>query len=458
MKAAIKILVVLLVVFGLNCVYYNTFYNAKKKFNQAQKAQQKNEDGVATQAEKTLYEESIEKASKVLTFHSDSKYVDDALYLIGKSYYNMEEWRKASRKFRELMVNFPESEYVNESVYLSGMCEYHIEDYDQAREYFYEVLATEKSDYKDDAAFMLGEIPFGSEEFVDAIDYYQEMLERYPKSDLAAKTYSRIGECYFKLEDYSKSKTNYDLARKKGPDTDLKYEILYAIGECHYKLDEYRKGLEIYRDLKGDRKYFDKLAQIKIMIAEGLAATDEIDEALENYEEITVESPRTMESAEAYYKIGQIHERRGELEKAKEAYDKGKDENRESEYAELSLAKSSEINKLESYRSALDDSTAQDLVKTQLLLAEAMLFEFSQPDSAIKEYKRILLEYPYSQEAALAYFALGYIYRNIKADTAMSDSFYIELAGRYPASKYGLRAAEILGILEAFSDSLNTEE
>ena len=105
----LKIVLIILIVSAItsSCVYYNTFYHAKQKYKTAYEAQQKNPDGKANESNKQTYEEAIKKASKVLTFHPDSKYVDDALYLIGKSYYNTEEWRKAFEDiFRKIAYNF----------------------------------------------------------------------------------------------------------------------------------------------------------------------------------------------------------------------------------------------------------------------------------------------------------------------------------------------------------------
>lgn len=460
-KMFLLTIAVLLLLFSSGCVYYNTFYHAKKKYKKAYNSQQKQPDGKATESDKRIYEESIKKASKVLTFHPDSKYVDDALYLIGKAYYNIEEWRKSDRKFRELIVNFPESKFYYESVFLLGMCNFQQANYSQAEESFRELLSpSKKNDYGDDAAFMLGEIRYVTGEYSQAMDYYQDMLDTYRKSDLRAKALSRMGNCLFKQKKYETAEDYFQQALKAGPDNDLRYEILYSQGDCMYKLGDYNQGLEIFEDLKGDQKYYNKLPDIKLKLGEGYAGLAENDKALDIYESIPVENANTPQAAQAYYEMGRIYERKGDLNKAKDAYLKGKEQSRESEYAELSLAKSSEIIKLESYRSALEGDTtgSGDLVETRLHLAEAMLFDFSQPDSAVKEYKKIIEDYPYSEVVPLAYFALGYIYRNIKADTAAADSFYIELAGRYPDTRYGLRAAELLGILETFSDSLNTEK
>jgi TolA-binding protein len=148
---------ILALVIGSGCVYYNTFFNAKKKFNEAEDIQFKNQQGqrnmrginapgggrpgsgrgagnrqsgrtsgsssqsLVTPQVKLLYEDAIKKASKVLKFHPESKYIDDALWLIGKSYFNMGDYLLADRKFQELVINHEESKYADDSFFYSAI-------------------------------------------------------------------------------------------------------------------------------------------------------------------------------------------------------------------------------------------------------------------------------------------------------------------------------------------------
>ena len=69
------------------CAYFNTLYNARMKYDEAQ-AQKRAADPERleiSKSEERLYTESFEKAAKVVKYYPDSKYVDDALLLMGKA-------------------------------------------------------------------------------------------------------------------------------------------------------------------------------------------------------------------------------------------------------------------------------------------------------------------------------------------------------------------------------------
>ena len=66
------------------CVYYNTFFNAKKYFTEAQDIGLK-EDGKPTSNAINKYNKAIKKCGVVLSDYKDSKYADDALFLMARS-------------------------------------------------------------------------------------------------------------------------------------------------------------------------------------------------------------------------------------------------------------------------------------------------------------------------------------------------------------------------------------
>ena len=110
-----KYLMISLVFLLSGCAYFNIFYNAEHYYNQAVKPLES-----GSQVRVDLLEKSIEKSSKILEFHAESKYVDDALILIGKSYMYLADYTKAIRKFNELITYYAESPYHDEAVYYLG--------------------------------------------------------------------------------------------------------------------------------------------------------------------------------------------------------------------------------------------------------------------------------------------------------------------------------------------------
>ncbi len=67
------------------CAYYNTFYNARKKYDQALELSRQNpENPVAL--EETLLDDAIYGAGKVLANYPESRWVDDAQLLLGDAF------------------------------------------------------------------------------------------------------------------------------------------------------------------------------------------------------------------------------------------------------------------------------------------------------------------------------------------------------------------------------------
>ena len=99
------------------CVYFNTYYNAQKAYDQAIRLREKRlektpDDSVlVTNEEKLKLERSIAKSSKVLELYPDKKkYQPKALFLIGEAYLAMGEYARAILKYDELKRFYPQAE------------------------------------------------------------------------------------------------------------------------------------------------------------------------------------------------------------------------------------------------------------------------------------------------------------------------------------------------------------
>ena len=62
---------------GAGCAYFNTLYNAKRIYREAQETPRA-KDGTVSRAEKDKYDEVIVKCETLIQTYPTSKYVDDA--------------------------------------------------------------------------------------------------------------------------------------------------------------------------------------------------------------------------------------------------------------------------------------------------------------------------------------------------------------------------------------------
>ncbi|MEO0258154.1 MAG: tetratricopeptide repeat protein [candidate division WOR-3 bacterium] len=103
-----KFLIFLIPAF-FSCAYFNTFYNAKTYFREAEKIYRV--QGESSRELSSKYNKVIEKCAKIFEFYKNSSYVDDALYLTAISYKRIGDLTKSRIKFEELYRFFPNSPY-----------------------------------------------------------------------------------------------------------------------------------------------------------------------------------------------------------------------------------------------------------------------------------------------------------------------------------------------------------
>ncbi len=351
-KAIITIIVTTLLLLG-GCAYYNTFFNAKKSFKEAEDERKKSTDEQISSATRQKYEQAIKKASKLLEFYPKSKYVDDALFLLGKSFYYQTEYRKAKRKFEELIQNYPQSEFVPEARLWLGKTHTELRDYETAERNFQSIMI-QKADREiiDEAQFLLGNLHFHKDDYIRAVGEYEIAAKNAKDKSMRSQAYYQVGACYLELKDYAAAATAFEKAKKYSTTPETEFEAQFKSGLANKELKQYDKAIDIFTDLLGDFNNEDNWPLCKLEIAHCLYQKDDVSNAIEWYESITQdENKRTTQakdaSAKAYYQLGYIYQiDKSDYEQAKEYYDLSVKENSRSEVAEAAKASSKNIQNL----------------------------------------------------------------------------------------------------------------
>ena len=95
--------------FFFGCVYFNTFYNAELYFREGMKTIEEKAieegDDIPSKAKNQL-EKAINKCNIVIEEYPDSKFIDDAYYIIGKSGFYRSEFTRALNSFNTLIGFF----------------------------------------------------------------------------------------------------------------------------------------------------------------------------------------------------------------------------------------------------------------------------------------------------------------------------------------------------------------
>ncbi|MDP6528745.1 MAG: tetratricopeptide repeat protein [Gemmatimonadota bacterium] len=426
MRRFITLAAMLAVVAGSGCAYYNTLYNARKKFDEAQEIKRNadEEREEIGRQEINLYEESFERAARVVKFYPESKWVDDALLLMARVSFEKSDYSAAVRKCREILVFFPDSELVPEALLMLGRT--HLE----AREYAEAVASLEKmlvevSDgdrLRGDAAYFLGRVQFEQGDREAAHGAYLEVVEHHAESDWFAEAGLALGE----------------MAMEDSSATDAAGFFKRVWDDAQIVRDRFRAGMRrgdaliAMGELKRARSAFDEIAhgsfdekrrgKALLRKAEVCRALGEEDEAISIYEGILEEMARREAAAAAQLALAEMVDESGDLEAALEAYEKVKEQGTGHPAWREASERRTRIQRVMDLQNTIGGLAEEDpeRLRNRFLLAEEYLESIGDVDRALTEYAALAEDAPGTLWGGKALYSTAWIheYRLDQPDTA----------------------------------------
>ena len=220
--------IVLLMFVGFHsCAYYNTFYNAEEYYAEAQKLTRENQTETVSREEINLYSKAIEKSKKMLQNYPESKYRDDAQFIIAKAYYFKGDYLLAKRYFEDLSSLYSNSPHVDEIPLWVGKCLMKTGDLEMARYEASRVLRgdTERG-LQADALLLMGEIAVQQDSLGVAENYLEQVIDRSPDGFTKAQAQFQVGKMRENEKDYEGALEAYKTVPKYRPSESLKVEAI----------------------------------------------------------------------------------------------------------------------------------------------------------------------------------------------------------------------------------------
>ena len=303
--------------------YFNTYYNASRLFDDAVLEIQTTEQtqrskGLPPQKEisptaKQKLTSVIEKCSKLLQYHPTSKWVGDALMLIGESYYYMGEYLKADRKFAELTTQFPGSNRFLEARLWLGKSLRRSDQLEAATRELSAVagaaIAASQKEIAARALLELGEISTDKEAYDDATKAYQDLIDKSDYDELKAEAQFRLGKLKERAGDYQKAAEAFRVVLDFDPDPYLRYQSRFRYALTKKRLKDYDEALRVLYALLKERSNTDFYPDIKLEIANVLNKRGDIDDAIEAYAIIDTTYRKTDVAAKGYFQLGLLYEK-----------------------------------------------------------------------------------------------------------------------------------------------------
>ncbi len=487
--------------------YFNTYYNAHRVFAEAEveiaalKTPEKADTTFlppynlqpGTKAKLTSV---VEKCSKILFDNPESNLVDDALMMIGKSYYYLNELQKAERKFGELISGYPESDLVTEAQLLLAHTYYRMKDQVRARETATVIADSTGGDDEGitgKAFLLLGQISYEAQAYEDSRRSFGYAAEYGETGEERASAFMRVAETNVRLNDVEAALEAYEDAQDESSVYTTEYKAIKGQVAMLIRLEEYDEALDLLEDTRSNSNFKEFAAEVDFVTANTLRDSGELEKAVDQYYYVDTAYARTESSARSHYELGYLYETTlGDYDSAYAVYTRGRGQapqatitptmTRRADYLKKYKTFSTEIARLESLKTQilnpiepetlemsevendslaiLDsnvvaqvkpvlppiDSVYAGLARNKTQMADLFYSGLQVNDSAKFWYTRVIQDHPSSPYVPKSIYTLAQIAEETGAPQAEIDSLYSVLIRDFPETAFADEARRVLGI------------
>ncbi len=396
-------IILFLVCFNIFCAYYNTFYNAKKYYHTAyQEIKKLNSAELSNKARQNL-DMSIEKSLKLLELYPKSKYVDDALLLLGKCFYYNNNYFRARGYLNQLIKLQPQSELIPQAKLWLIKIDIDDEKYNHAELKINNFLKTNIPDnIKAEIYFLNAKLYIRNNNYQEAINYFNKSIQ--VNNTLRPEALYAIGLIYDSLNNYQQSTNYFKKVFKSNPGEPYMFNAQLNYGIALKKQEKIDLALQNFDELLlKDINELQK-AKVHLQIAECLMLQENFQTALLEYEDIIVNYPQTEESSSAYFKLGNFFERRMNYKKSLQNYIQAEKEFPKSEYADSAKTRQNALFKLLALQKvitvSLHDTSETKQISNKIFFPEQDNNYFSPDTSTVSLVTRDKKETEVNQEHA----------------------------------------------------------
>jgi TolA-binding protein len=299
--------------------YFNLYYNTSRLFNQAESEVQAQRTDLfsttvppLTTATDQELQKVVQKCSNILQFKSDSKYVDDALMMLGKAFYYQQNYLKSEHEFQELLATQPDSDLRLEAQLWLGKCQMRLMDYATGLQTLSDVkkLAGDNSDNDILQSVLIEEIKFkiASNDYPGAIQSSQDFLKVSGDNDLNAKVAYELGQLFELVGDEESAAKAYGSVSDYSPSYDLAFKSKISYGVALRKAGHLNEAFTVFDDMSSQDKYQDVFDQVNFEKGVTLAALGKYSDALNVLTIVDTTYKNTQYAGASRYEIGKLYE------------------------------------------------------------------------------------------------------------------------------------------------------
>jgi len=471
--------------------YFNSYYNASRLFNDAedeiQTAQRTaRSKGIAPEdvpvppGARQKLTTVIDKCSNVLSFYPNSTFVDDALFLIGKSYYYQGDFLKAERKFAEML-----SQYPNSNINLDARLWYlktlnRLKKDEEANRVAATLLQAAEEQGEEEIAAEgyanVGEIDLRQEQPEKALESYRHAIRLSSDDEWRAEIQSRVGAVLFDQGKFGEAAAEFAKVSDFTSEPSLVFSSRISEIRSLRLAGELTAALQRCDELMDDYRFLANTQQIRFERGVTLVKNGDLRRGMDELTIVDTTAARTEVGARAAFELGMIYEQTiGDLATAKDEFSKSltfpvpdilpearKHQLALTRYLSLTSARErtdsvlalvDSVRQLANVDSAgqvllsLSPDSLKEVCATHAYgVGEVFYADLDDPDSAIVWYRRALEVEDSVRTPRIKYILAEMAAANPDKHYGDSKTMFEEIVRKYPRSIYAMRANIQLGV------------
>ena len=254
----------------------------------------------------------VEKSSKLLQFYSTSAYVDEALMMLGKSFYYQNNYQKSNRKFEELLAtNIDDDELITEANLWMAKNSFELREITRALELIEQVRAKGieegynliiKESYVHEIKYRLRE-----KDYTKAISLATEFAEVYNDDLIRAQIYYELGNLYTLIGEKENAITAYEKVFDYSPDFDLEVSTTIKYANALRNAGQTQQALDVFEDIRTEDKFSNSFNEIDFEIGKTLVELGEYNQALEQFRMVDTTYKNTPFSSASNFEMGELY-------------------------------------------------------------------------------------------------------------------------------------------------------
>jgi len=451
----------MVLVLATGCAKYNTFYNAQKSFDQAERAREERlklgeEVSKPTSSQKQQYDEAIKKAQKILDRYPGHSLTDDALFLQGKAYHRLAGYRMSIRKLDLLFTNFPQTEYLEETLFLQAVNYLMLGNASESQNLLDQLERRfPESRFQSEALRASADNAYALEDWEDAVDGYRAFLERFPEAENWDDSSQRLAEALWELRLYEEAVPVLQRVVDESLSADRVFRARLLLAKCLIRMGDYPSAEALMPTLTAEGEIYSKQGEVQLVDAENLVYQDRQGDALAMLERMPEEQLTPQVKPVRQDMMGWIYLDQGELEEARNSFQQALSGGQLLDDVDRTRQLLNTIRDYLAAEGQLPDADPPRAARLRLLQANAMLFGFERPREAFDLYADVAADTAAdSTLAPRALYGAMLVQATYFEQADSAEIYAIELEERFPDSPqaYQVRSgadANLLAFLKA---------